>query len=58
MRTMECFCGLKVEGKDDNELFDKARVHANKDHADMNLTDQQLKDYIAQKATDAKSPTP
>ena len=53
MRAIECPCGHHLEGADDNELFRPAREHVDRDHPEMQRTDEQLRARIAADAYDA-----
>ena len=52
MRTIECPCGHHLEGADGEELFRLAREHVDRDHPDMERSDQQLRERIAAAAYD------
>ncbi len=47
MRAIECPCGHHLEGADDEELFRLAREHVDRDHPEMQRTDEQLRARIA-----------
>ena len=51
-RAIECPCGHHLEGADDEELFRLAREHVDRDHPDMERSDQQLRERIAAAAYD------
>lgn len=53
MRAIECPCGHRLEGADDEELFRLARDHVDRDHPEMQRTDDELRERIAADATDA-----
>jgi predicted small metal-binding protein len=53
MREVECPCGLKLRGEDDADLFRQAREHVDRDHPEMERTDEQIKEIIAGGAYDA-----
>jgi predicted small metal-binding protein len=50
---MDCDCGHRVEGIDDEDLFRNARQHADMVHSDLNLSDDQLRGLVAERAQDA-----
>jgi MFS family permease len=52
MRAIECPCGHHLEGADDDELFRLAREHVDRDHPEMQRTDEQLRDRVAADAYD------
>ena len=47
MRAIDCPCGHHLEGEDDEELFRKAREHVDRDHPEMQRSDDELRDRIA-----------
>ena len=53
MRAIDCPCGLRLEGEDDEELFRKAREHVDRDHPEMQRSDEQLRERIANDAYDS-----
>jgi predicted small metal-binding protein len=52
MRAIECPCGHHLEGADDEELFRLAREHVDRDHPEMQRTDEQLRERVAADAYD------
>jgi predicted small metal-binding protein len=52
-RTITCTCGEVLTGVDDEELFRLGREHANEAHADMNMSDDQIREFIRSDARDA-----
>ena len=52
MRVLDCQCGQHLEAADDAELFERAREHADRDHPDMGLDDEQVRGIVAQGAYD------
>ena len=52
MRAIECPCGHHLEGADGEELLRLAREHVDRDHPDMERSDQQLRERIAAAAYD------
>ena len=53
MRAIECPCGHHLDGADDDELFRLAREHVDRDHPEMQRTDDELRQRIAADAYDA-----
>jgi hypothetical protein len=51
-RTLRCDCGEVLSGRDDEDLFRQARMHVHEDHPDRTMTDGQIRDLVAAKATD------
>jgi hypothetical protein len=54
MRAIDCPCGHRLEGEDDEELFQRAREHVDRDHPEMERTDEQLRERIADDAYDIR----
>jgi MFS family permease len=52
MRAIECPCGHHLEGADDDELFRLAREHVDRDHPDLQRTDEELRKRVADDAYD------
>jgi hypothetical protein len=47
MRAIECPCGHHLEGGDDEQLFRQAREHVDRDHPEIQRTDEQLRERVA-----------
>ena len=54
MRAIECPCGHHLEGPDDEELLRLAREHVDRDHPEMQRTDEQLRERVAADAYDVQ----
>jgi predicted small metal-binding protein len=52
MRALDCECGQHLEASNNEELFEKAREHVDRDHPEMELDDSQVRDIVAQGAYD------
>ena len=52
VRAIDCPCGHHLEGADDEELFRLARRHVDRDHRDIQRTDEQIRERIANDAYD------
>jgi predicted small metal-binding protein len=52
MRATDCPCGHHLEGADDDELFRLAREHIDRDHPEMQRTDEQIRERVANDAYD------
>jgi hypothetical protein len=52
MRAIDCLCGHYLEGADDEDLFRLAREHIERDHPEMQRTDEQIRARIANDAHD------
>ncbi len=54
MRVATCpACGKQFTGSNDEELLAQGIQHAKEAHADQNLSDDQVKQIVAQSAHDA-----
>jgi predicted small metal-binding protein len=53
MRALECPCGHRLEGTDDDELFHLAREHVEREHPEMQRSDEQIRARIAADSYDA-----
>jgi predicted small metal-binding protein len=52
MRAIECPCGHHLQGADDEELFRLAREHVDREHPEMERSDDDLRRRIAADAYD------
>jgi predicted small metal-binding protein len=52
MRVIDCPCGHRLQGADDDELFRLAREHVDRDHPEMQRSDDDLRRRIAADAYD------
>jgi predicted small metal-binding protein len=52
MRAIDCPCGHRLEGADDEELFRLALEHVQTHHPEMQRTDEQLRERITADAYD------
>ncbi len=50
MRALDCDCGQHLEAASDEELFDKAKEHVNRDHPEMQLSAEQIREIVVEKA--------
>lgn len=55
MRAIECPCGHHLEAEDDDELFQAARDHVDREHPDMQRSDKQIRERIAAGAYNVES---
>src|SRR5438067_2150181 len=53
MRIIDCPCGHRLEGADDEELFRLARDHIERDHPEMERSDEQIRERVAADAYEA-----
>ena len=52
VRALDCECGQHPEAADDDDLFQQAREHVDRDHPEMELDDTQAREIVAQGAYD------
>jgi predicted small metal-binding protein len=53
MRAVECPCGHHLEAADDEELFRVAREHVDRNHPEMQRSDEQIHARVAADAYEA-----
>jgi hypothetical protein len=53
MRGIECPCGHHFEADDDERLFGLCREHVDRDHPEMQRSDEQIRERIDADAYDA-----
>ena len=46
MPVIHCVCGYRMEGADDGALFRAMRIHSDQAHADLQITDQSIRDIL------------
>ncbi len=52
VRALYCECGQHLEAANDNDLFQQAREHVDRDHPEMELGDTQPREIVTQGAYD------
>ena len=52
MRALDCECDKHLEATDDEELYQQARDHVDRDHPEMQLSDEQVHGIVAEGAYD------
>ena len=53
MRLLDCDCGATLQAANDDDLAQRVREHVDQDHPDMGLSDDQVRELIAEKAYSA-----
>ena len=53
-RALGCFCGVYLEGDNDEELLNWTRAHVSRKHSDMGLTDEQIREMVEEEAYDTQ----
>jgi predicted small metal-binding protein len=54
MRVIDCQCGTTLNAANDEDLSSAVRDHVNEEHPDMDLSDEQLQEMVAEQAYDAE----
>jgi hypothetical protein len=54
MRAIDCPCGHHLQGAHDYELFRLARHHVYREHAEMERTDEEIRERVTADAYDAQ----
>ena len=55
MRAIDCPCGHRLEGADDEALVRLAREHIERDHPEMERSDAELRRRVAADAYDVQA---
>ena len=53
MRVIDCQCGTTLKAANDEDLAKVVRDHVDESHPEMDLSDEQLKEMVAEQAYDA-----
>jgi hypothetical protein len=53
MRVIDCDCGRTLQAANDDDLHKAARRHFDEHHADKQLSDDQVRELVADKAYEA-----
>ena len=51
-RALDCFCGEYLEGDNDEELLNWTKAHIERQHPNMQLTDEQVRQIVEEGAYD------
>jgi predicted small metal-binding protein len=54
MRVIDCQCGTTLKAANDEDLASEVRKHVNESHPDMDLSDEQVEEMVADQAYDAE----
>ena len=54
MRVIDCQCGTTLQAANDEDLAGAVRDHVNEEHPDMDLSDEQVQEMVAEQAYDAE----
>ena len=53
MRVLDCDCGHTLQAANDDDLATQVRAHVDEAHADMEMSDEQVRDLVAERAYEA-----
>jgi hypothetical protein len=53
MRVLDCDCGKTLQAGNDHDLANQVREHVAEDHPDAELTDDQARQLVADRAYEA-----
>ena len=54
VRAMDCDYGQHLEAADDEQLFEQAREYVDRDHPEMEISDEQIRNLITERAYNPK----
>jgi predicted small metal-binding protein len=54
MRVIDCQCGATLKAANDEDLAGSVREHVNESHPEMDLSDEQVQEMVAEQAYDAE----
>jgi hypothetical protein len=53
MRVIDCDCGKTLQAANDDDLYKAAREHVDEAHPDMQLSDEQVRNLVSERAYEA-----
>jgi hypothetical protein len=53
MRVLDCDCGKTLQAGNDDDLAAAVRAHADEEHPDLGLTEEQARQLVADRAYEA-----
>jgi hypothetical protein len=53
MRVLDCQCGTTLKAANDKDLASSVRAHVNESHPDLDLSDDEVQEMVAEQAYDA-----
>jgi predicted small metal-binding protein len=54
MRVIDCQCGTTLKAANDKDLAKSVRNHVDESHPEMDVSDDQVEDMVAEEAYDAE----
>ena len=58
MREWQCVCGYRVVADDNEQLIQEALLHTFEVHPEMDLTEEQVRQMVAEQASDTEDASP
>jgi predicted small metal-binding protein len=53
MKVIDCDCGKTLQAGNDEDLVEQVRAHADEAHPDLELSDEQARQLVADRAYEA-----
>jgi predicted small metal-binding protein len=53
MRVIDCDCGQTLQAGNEEDLVNAVRAHVDADHPDMEMTDDQVRDFVSSRSYEA-----
>jgi predicted small metal-binding protein len=53
MRVLDCDCGTTLQAANDDDLTTEVRAHVDESHPELELSDEQARELVANRAYDA-----
>jgi Protein of unknown function (DUF1059) len=54
MRVIDCQCGKTLQAANDDDLAGAVRNHVADDHPDMEMSDDEVREFVSSQAYDAQ----
>jgi hypothetical protein len=54
MRVLDCECGKTLQAANDDDLADAVRNHVADEHPDMEMSADEVREFVSSKAYDAQ----
>jgi Protein of unknown function (DUF1059) len=54
MRVIDCQCGKTLQAANDDDLAGAVRNHVADDHPDMEMSDEEVREFVSSQAYDAQ----
>jgi len=53
MKVIDCDCGRTLQAANDDDLAKQTRAHVDEEHPDLDMSDDQVREFVASKAYEA-----